>query len=38
MEKKLKSRPMSAILKFLDKGGEIEILPFNDEMLLTKPI
>jgi inositol hexakisphosphate/diphosphoinositol-pentakisphosphate kinase len=37
MEKKLKSRPMRQILGYLEKQG-IQILRFNDDMLLRKPI
>ena len=38
MEKKLSSRPMREILKFLDRNVEIEICRFNNVMLLEKPI
>lgn len=38
MEKKLGSRPMREILNFVSRNTEIEILRFNDEMLLEKPI
>ena len=34
VEKKLSSRPMKAILDFLGRNPEIEILRFNDVMLL----
>lgn len=37
MEKKLKSRPMRQILGYLEKAG-LQILRFNNEMLLNKPI
>ena len=38
MQKKLASRPMREILKFLDNNQEIEICRFNDAMLLEAPI
>ena len=38
VQKKLASRPMREILKFLARNEEIEICPFNDAMLLEAPI
>jgi len=38
MEKKLKSRPMTKILNWLEKSEEIKICPMNDDMILNKPI
>lgn len=38
MQKKLQSRPMREILKFLDRNEEIEILRFNDDMIKNAPI
>jgi len=38
MEGKLKGKPMVAILGFLEKTGEFEICPFNNDMILNQPI